>query len=333
MTKKFKISKSDFIDKANLLHNFKYSYSNIETEFIDYKTPIPINCNIHGIFYQPYCRHIRQKAGCKKCATDFIGKTKRINPDTYISKFKIIHNNFYDYSNAYFSTSTSKIKIICPIHGEFEQAPIQHLKGRGCFLCGKVKNHKSLRRTLKDFIDQANIIHNNKYDYRLITNYINSSTKLPIICPKHGKFMQAPYNHLFGSGRGGPAGCHKCFTSTGETKIRNFLCENDIEHIPQYIFNDCIYKKPLKFDFYLPSNNLCIEYDGEQHYKPIQFGSITIEEAKENLKLTKIKDEIKNEYCKDNGINLLRISYFEKNDIDIILTKHLKTKDTYNNFI
>ena len=100
--------------------------------------------------------------------------------------------------------------------------------------------------------------------------------------------------------------------SRGERKVRLYLENNKIEYEIEKQFKDCRYKNPLPFDFYLPQYNLCIEFDGEQHFISHDFNSKETEEKKlENLKIVQLRDQIKNNYCKNNGINLLRIHYDE----------------------
>ena len=103
----------------------------------------------------------------------------------------------------------------------------------------------------------------------------------------------------------------------GEDKIIKILQEIKCNFIHQYKFNDCKDKRCLPFDFYLPDYNLCIEFDGEQHYNP-KFG-------KENFKKTREHDKIKNNYCKSNNIKLLRIPYWEGNNMEKIIKDSLKT--------
>ena len=117
--------------------------------------------------------------------------------------------------------------------------------------------------------------------------------------------------------------CPLCKSSKGEQKISKYLTDNNIEFVIQKTFDDCIYKELLKFDFYLPNLNTIIEFDGIQHFKPIKhFG------GEERLKINKERDSIKNEYCKDNNINLLRISYLDYNNIENILNEKLLSSTT-----
>jgi len=152
---------------------------------------------------------------------------------------------------------------------------------------------------LNTFIKKGKSAHDNKYDYSLV-DYKKSHDFIDIICPKHGVFKQKAYSHLQG------IGCPKCNESKGEKIIREILEKNNINIITQKTFNSCLYKRNLKFDFYLPNYNLCIEYDGIQHYKPNDFFGGNIEFEK-----TQKRDKIKNNYCKENNIKLIRIKYNE----------------------
>ena len=128
----------------------------------------------------------------------------------FILEAKIIHGNKYDYSLVDYQNTDKKIKIICPEHGEFEQTPYKHLKGQGCKSCSYKKLSTIFRKSNEDFINKANIIHNDKYDYSLI-NYKTNKDKVKIICPTHGEFEQTPNRHLMGDG------CRFC----GYVKISN----------------------------------------------------------------------------------------------------------------
>ena len=113
--------------------------------------------------------------------------------------------------------------------------------------------------------------------------------------------------------------CPYCQTSKGEKKIKEYLDNNNIEYIQQYRFEDCRNKKPLPFDFYLPEYNMCIEYDGEQHFSENRaFGGA------DRFWITVIHDATKNQYCEDNNINILRIPFWELKNIEEILKKEIK---------
>jgi len=109
--------------------------------------------------------------------------------ESAIKKCIDVHGNKYDYSLMDYVNTKTKFKIICEKHGVFEQSLYYHLLGRGCAKCG------IMRKTADVFIEQSNLIHNNKYDYSLV-DYVNGKTKVKIVCKKHGVFEQLPHNHL-----------------------------------------------------------------------------------------------------------------------------------------
>ena len=117
-----------------------------------------------------------------------------------------------------------------------------------------------------------------------------------------------------------------CVSSANEMKIAKILQKLNYEYIPQHKFLDCKDIGLLRFDFgvYKSNDLLClIEYDGEQHYMPVKFGDMTDKEADNNLYNTQKRDKIKNQYCKDNNIPLLRIPYWDKKHLKRIITKYL----------
>jgi len=283
-----KITKQEFILRSNEIHNSKYDYSLVD--YINSHTKVKIICPIHGIFEQPPHSHLRGY-GCVNC----VNLSKTFTNLIFIEKSNLVHNNKYDYSLVNYIGANKKVKIICPIHGIFEQQPNQHLNRNGCISC----RNDNRRKPLNKFIEQANTIHNNKYDYSL-ADYKNSNINIKIICPIHGVFEQTPSRHLK------YLGCSICNESVGERKIRLFLEANNIDYIYQKRFKNCKNKSKLPFDFYLPKYNICIEFDGKQHYELNSFFG-----GEDGLIYRKKLDEIKNKFCEENNIKLLRIRYDE----------------------
>jgi hypothetical protein len=269
------------------IHKNKYIYSLLDN--VSYYKKLRIICPEHGIFEQDLSSHIKGY-GCPKCS-----KNKTITTIEFIERSKKIHGDKYDYSLVEYVNNYTKIKIICPKHGVFEQKPGNHLISRGCTSCGKMDFEK--------FKIRCKEIHNDKYDYSLV-NYIDYHTKVKIICPKHGIFDQSPIDHW------GQRGCPICNESKGEQLISKILSDRNICFERQKKFPTCKNKKNLPFDFYLPEKNICIEYNGEQHYKPNQhFGGI---KTFENIQMN---DNIKINFCKFNKIELLIIK-FDENVLD-----------------
>lgn len=177
------------------------------------------------------------------------------------------------------------------------------------------KISKNNRLTNDDFIKRLKErgLFIDKYDFSQI-NYIDTLTPIKIICKEHGAFEIKPINLISGSI------CKLCKSSSkGESKVENILIEKKVRYIKEKTFENCRgIKRPLPFDFYLPDYNICIEFDGIQHYKPIErFGGI--EGFNEVVK----NDNIKNNYCISNNIKLIRISYKDKKLINYIIQQEL----------
>jgi len=196
----------EFIEKANIIHNNKYDYSKSVYKFS--RECIIISCPIHMDFLQRPNGHLRG-AGCKKCSNEKIKERMTIPWDVYKEQLNNIHNNKYDYSKVLWNGVDSNIIVICPTHGDFIIRPLDHKNGRECKLCSKQKKHFNTLST-QQFIETALGIWNGLYEYSKV-NYINSYTKVIIICKKHGDFEQLPSNHY-------KYGCSKC---AFENNIRN----------------------------------------------------------------------------------------------------------------
>jgi len=123
-----------------------------------------------------------------------MGAEKRKTTAQFVTEAAILHNNIYDYSLVNYTNRNNKVTIICPIHGEFEQTPNGHLKGYGCYECGRDKT----KTTENEFIEKSKLIHGNFYDYSKL-NYKGALKPVTIICPLHGEFTQKANNHLNGS--------------------------------------------------------------------------------------------------------------------------------------
>ena len=277
----------DFINISTKVHSGKYSYKNILNKI---NGKIEIICPEHGSFFQRKYDH-KKGDGCPKCS-----KYKKLTKEHFIKRGNIIHNSRYDYTESVIGKSKDKVRIICKIHGPFYQTPETHLNsGCGCSKCKNKHNYST-----DEFITKANEIYKYKYDYSS-TKYVRANTKVKIICPEHGEFLQLPTNHLHRLG-----GCPLCsnIVSKGEQYVIDILEYNKIKYIYQKRFEGCKNKQPLPFDFYLPDYNICIEYDGIQHFKPVEFFG-----GKKAHMKTKINDLIKDQYCDDNNIKLIRINY------------------------
>lgn len=153
----------------------------------------------------------------------------------------------------------------------------------------------------------ADIVNFSNRSITVIGNYIDSQTPIEYECNVCGsRYWAKPYNLLKGV-----SGCKKCRQSNGERIISMYLIEHGIRYEIEKQFNDCRYKYPLRFDFYLPDYNVVIEYDGKQHFEPVRF---TISQNPDDVfKEIQIRDKIKDNYCCQHSIKLIRIKYTELN--------------------
>jgi len=170
---------------------------NISVQIENYKNvnrndKIEYSCNTCRNNYKKNFRSLYDSSN--KCAYCF-NKSKY---SEWLEKSKKFHEDVYDYSKVIFNNLSTKVVIICKIHGEFKQTPSNHTR-YGCSKCGGNYNY-----TTEEWIEKANGVHGNKYDYSKV-EYINTNTKVVIICKVHGEFEQTPGNHL-----NLEQGCSKC---------------------------------------------------------------------------------------------------------------------------
>lgn len=285
-----------FISKSNKVHFNKYDYSRFRYE--NYKTKSVIICPKHGAFTQSPDNHLKGK-GCPECARQ--ARVKGIKE--FVRQAKMIHGDKYDYSLAVYKNADTKVKIACKIHGIFMQRPSNHLLlSQGCPKCAG-NEAKDTEQFKKDAIE----IHGYRYDYRN-SIYRSNNRKLKIVCPIHGDFLQTPNSHLAGHG------CPECSSSKGEKRVRLFLQSNKLIYSKEWAIPDT----RLRCDFFLPDRSTIIEYDGRQHFQPIEmFG------GEKAFKARQKRDSRKNAIAEKMGLKMIRIPYWDYDNIESILQKHL----------
>ena len=230
-----KLTQEDFIKKANNIHNNLYDYS--ISKYEKGHSKIDIICKIHGKFNMLAINHLSGQ-GCPNCANN-----SPVNTLIFIKRANEIHNEKYDYTKVYYVNMYKPITIICKIHGEFLENPVNHLDTRTNQHCRKCSNRKV--KNMDDFINQANIIHNNTYDYSKV-EYEKSINKVIIICKIHNEFIQRPNDHLSGNG------CPKC-SNAGFSKICIEWLENTMKEqniFIQHALNDGEYRLDIDNKIY-----------------------------------------------------------------------------------
>ena len=244
---------NQFIAKAKLKHGDKFDYSLVD--YVNNKTNIIIICPEHGEFEQMPETHLKHH-GCPKCFFDSLSLSRKKSLNQFISDAKLKHNDKYDYSLVDYVNNKSKVKILCPEHGEFEQTPDSHLRSKyGCVECSIQYQKMDKVCSLEDFISKSNLIHDNKYDYSLV-DYKNAKTNVKITCPIHGEFIQVPDNHI--SKKYGCTKCSNCGVSKVENELIDFI--KTIEDNVELSVNTILYPKHI--DIYLPSKKIGFEFNG-----------------------------------------------------------------------
>ncbi len=163
--------------------------------------------------------------------------SKRVTSADFIQRARTVHGNRYDYSKVLYVAAISKVTIICPKHGVFEQTPANHCIGRGCRECG---GNKPL--TLDRFIERAHKIYNGRYDYSRV-KFKNVESKIEILCPYHGSFFQRLFSHLKGFG------CDRCGRVDVAKKLSHsrerFLEDAKLAHGDRYDYSQVAYVNAL----------------------------------------------------------------------------------------
>ena len=297
----------NFIERGSKKFNGKYDYSKFE--YVNAKTKSVIICPVHGEFIQSPDKHLGKNSnGCVLCWEE---KRKLINrsyvkkdiidSEVFLKRANIKYKNKFEYVlDNYNGISGDKIVVICPKHGEFKTTPHNHLLKNNKYGCvGCSNENRALNKTNRydDVINKFKRLYNDKYDYPIsnIDTYVNQSSNITIICPKHGEFVKKVQKHLSGQG---------CFSCNIETLV------DDGRLVGGYSFELFEEKPELKtinsYLYYLEIN------DGEYYKIGITINDITnrIKSLKSRSKgcINKIKVIFLNEmslydsYCDEQKI-------------------------------
>lgn len=232
---------------------------------------------------------------CKECGKHRMGT--RVNEQdikTYVESqnYTLLEINIVNH--------VTRIKVLCP-YGHVYEVKWQHFKNG--VRCPKEKG--GVKFNYEEVCKYVN-----EQGYTLLDSvYKGVYDKLNLICPK-GHHCSISFHNF----KNGQTRCRKCKESKGEKEVSRVLDELGMNYKTQYVFDKCEYKRSLPFDFYIPHYNVCIEYDGEQHYKKEgSFGNIN------SYKEISKRDEIKTNFCLNNEIELIRIPYWAYKNIEKIL--------------
>lgn len=305
MSLKFELEEDKLKKEIKILS----SSSLVNYRYVDGEHQITLLCKCGTTFNITWYRFKNGKTMCNICSKEKQSLESRDSHDTFIKKTKEAFGDKYTILGRYIK-SNEKILIRNNDCGhEYHVIPNNIQQGNGCAECDK---HK--KRSHNDFVEHVYELVEEEYE--VMSEYINSETHIIV---KHNKcgnsYLVKPSN--FSSGRR----CPRCRASKGEKKIEEILKGLNISYLPEYRFLECKYKYTLPFDF-LIEGKVLIEYDGDFHFVPARYSNDK-ELMIEKLKETQIKDKIKNQYCIDNNIPLIRIPYWEFDNLKTLLISML----------
>lgn len=306
------IDRYKFIWKAIQKHGYKFDYR--EVDYKNNADKIKIGCPEHGFFeINPSFHLSNQYGGCPSCnpysfksrgikkQTNF---RKDYNTESFKKKVEEIFDGTISVDDVEYIKSTEKIQAYCIIHDRyFETTPHKLLTGHGCKLCGIEKSRKKKLLKVENVIKIANKAHDYNYDYSEI-DYQGMSKDIYPICKEHGKFKVNAYNHLFHH-----CGCPEC-------SLRKHYSEKQLYDYVKETFSDALYNyhNPkllgrLSLDIYIPSLKVGIEFQGEQHFRPVDwFG------GEKSFQKIMDRDKRKKEICRKNGIQLFYLTKYKVPD-------------------
>ena len=233
-----KLTTQEFIKRSKEQHGERFSYE--KTVYTGVFDPVIVTCNIHGDLNTSANRHLKGY-GCTECA-DQVNKDKNQRAKSVFKEKaqKILGDNF-DLSEADYVKSTTKVKVICKIHGEFWTTPSNILQGQSCPDCRKGEASKKFSMGKETFEARGKELFGDRYDYSLV-EYVNAHVKVKLTCKKCGEtFLQKPMDHLNGNG------CNSCgrvqqLVTKRENYEEMFLKQAPLIHKGKYRYNLVNYK-------------------------------------------------------------------------------------------
>lgn len=298
-------------------------YIGVESRIVKNKNVryIQFICNKHsdfGVQEDTVYNFKRYKHVCKYCNG---GKLKEVfkdrvfdaNPDIEVISD---YNKWFD-----------KVKCHCKICGyEWDARPSVILYGGGCPKCGRKKANKAEMADGNDIIQR---IQSKNKNIMVIGNYSGYHNYIKCKCLIDGTEWESPVCHLIS----GDSSCPTCNQSKGERKLIELLEKFGYAVKRQHVFDDCRNIYPLRFDAYVKDLNSVFEYQGEQHYMPVNFSGKGEEWSKHQLEICQYRDQIKRNYCNTHDIPIIEIPYWEKDNMEYFLLSKInelkeKTNDT-----
>lgn len=284
--------------------------------YVNGKTKYHCICKIHNCdVYTTPEKYLYREQGCKLCAMEKNKCATRYNHKSFVEKLSSINSSLEVLSE--YTHIKARINIRCKICGH-EWKPIAESLIFSTNPCGCPKCAKNAVKTTLEFEEELKITHP---ELQLLSPYIRSNRKVHVLCTDCNKDFWVTPNKLQQGQH-----CPHCKISHGERFIRDVITNLNIEFEMQKRFDDLkgFGNRKLSYDFYLPTYNLLIEFQGEQHERPVIFKGLTEKIAQERFIKQQEHDKRKRNYAESHNIGLLEIWYYDINLVEDILLKVLK---------
>ena len=297
----------------------------LSKEYINIDSKLKFQCECGNTFETTFYKFkTRNKRQCNECSRKKVSNNMKLSYEEVKKFIEVDSNSGCRLLSKEYKSANDKLLIQCKCGNTFK-VKWNHFKNscqRQCPKCGQEKTANARRldnEYVKNYIE--------KYGCKLLSKYKNYDTKIKIQC-KCGNTFETLFC-IFKD-----YDVHECkmcreknkSTSKGETKIEQWLINNNIKYKTQYTFDDCKHTRKLRFDFAILNKNdevkMLIEFDGKQHFGIGMFSDDT-EKMLEEYQILKQSDNDKNEYCFKNCIPLLRIPYSKYNKLNEILERNL----------
>lgn len=307
--KRLKYNTQSFIERAQKIHGNKYNYK--KSIYVTSNDKIIVTCPKHGDFQIVVSEHWRGKE-CPKCGIEKRSLSQSLTKEEFLRRAREKFGWKYEYDLSTYKNRYSLIKIKCPEHGEFWQKPRYHLEGLGCPKCGRLHANKSNSDSLEDFLEKAKKSHPTGYLFNKV-KLEDFNDKVTITCKKHGDFKMKRSLFVFGQN------CPKC-TLINQMKLLQKL-ETRFPNLTFQWEYKADWLGRQRIDIFISELKVAIEYDGIQHFVPLEFfgGKIEFEKRKKS-------DELKEQKCLKNGVKLFRLKYNYKEEDFENLCNIIKTK-------
>lgn len=291
----------------------------ILSEYKGWREKVDCLCRTCGNTWSTVVSVILYGGGCPKCGREKANINEMRSEESIISEIESKNTSIKIVGK--YRGYHKPIECKCKIDGfEWETSDPAHLISgdAGCPECSKRMKREKFSLTQDEFEQRILELYNG--NITIIGKYVNANTPIELYCKEHDNIFEAtPRTFLYSKTRG----CPYCSQSLGEAKMSFILKNFGYNIIPQYTFDDCVYVNKLRFDGYDEKHNIAFEYQGEQHYRPVNFGGRNEDISREQFILNQERDKIKEEYCKSNGIHLIKIPYWEFDNMDAFLMSEL----------